>query len=61
MPTKAIANLIPTIQSASLVGENLRVMKKKKKQSTKDILDLGMTNIVGTSMIKINADIISTL
>lgn len=57
MTYKKIVGLIPTIQSASLVSHNLKSMKKK--QSTKDMIDLGVTNIVGTSMIKINADLIA--
>jgi hypothetical protein len=60
MSYKAIANLIPIIQSASLVSHNLKVVNKKKNK-TKDMIDLGVTNIVGTSMIKINADLIGGL
>ena len=59
MTVKDIANLIPTIQAASLVNMNLN--KMKKKQTTKDMLDLGVGNVVGTSMIKINADLIGGL
>ena len=58
MTYKSIAGLIPTIQAAGLVGHNLKAVKKKKKTS-KDMLELGATNIVGVSMIKINADIIA--
>ena len=58
MTAKNIAGLIPTMQSIALVSENVRVAKKKKV-STKDMVGLGMTNIVGTSMIKINADLIA--
>ena len=53
-----IANLIPTIQSAALVSHNLKVLKKKKKKA-KDLVELGVTNIVGVSLIKKNADIIA--
>ena len=60
MTVKDIANLIPTIQAASLVNMNLKQMKKKK-QTTGDMLNMGMGNVVGTSMIKINADLIGTL
>ena len=60
MSYKAIANMIPTMQSLALISHNLKVVKKKKK-TTKDMIDLGVTNIVGTSMIKINADLIGTL
>jgi len=60
MSYKTIAGLIPTLQSVALVSHNLKVVKKKKP-TTKDMVDLGVTNIVGTSMIKINADLIGTL
>jgi len=59
MSYKTIAGMIPTIQSLALVSHNLKVVKKKKK-TTKDMVELGVGNIVGTSMIKINADMIST-
>ena len=58
--TKDIMNLVPTLQAASLVDANLKAVKKKNK-TTKDMLDMGMGNVVGTSMIKINADLIGTL
>lgn len=60
MNYKNIANIIPTIQSAHLVSHNIKASKKKKKTS-KDMLELGMTNIIGTNMIKINADTIASL
>lgn len=60
MSYKEIMKIIPTIQSASLVKHNLKALDKKKTK-TKDIVDLGVKNVVGTSMIKINADLISTL
>jgi hypothetical protein len=59
MSYKEIANLIPTIQSASLVSENIKSLGKKNK--TKDIVNLGIKNIIGTSLIKINADLIGSL
>ena len=60
MPYKTIAGLIPTIQAASLVGHNIDVATKKKT-STKDILGLGMTNIVGVSLIQAESQIIGGL
>jgi len=60
MSYKDIANLIPTMQSVALVSHNLKAVKKKKT-TAKDMVDLGVTNIVGTSMIKINADLIGEL
>ena len=60
MTYKTIAGLIPTIQAASLAGANLEMAKKKKKKAT-DLLEMGATNVVGVSMIKINADLIAGL
>jgi hypothetical protein len=59
MTYKQIANLIPTLQAVSLANENLKVVTKKKK--TKDIVDLGVKNIVGVSLLKVNADLIGEL
>ena len=59
MTYKAIANLIPTMQGVALVSENLKVLGKKN--STKDISELGVKNIVGVNLIKINADLIGGL
>jgi len=56
----AVANLIPTLQGAALVSHNVSKIKKKKI-STKDILGLGVTNIVGASMIRQTAGITSGL
>lgn len=60
MSYKAIAKLIPTLQAAALAGENLKVVKKKKIK-TKDMIGMGTKNIVGISLIKINADLIGDL
>ncbi len=49
---KNILNIIPTLQTVRLVKHNL---KKKKK----GIVHLGVDNIVGTSLIKANADFIA--
>ena len=55
-----IAGLIPTAQSAALVGHNIGHLKKKNI-STKDILGLGVTNIVGTNLIQATAGITAGL
>ena len=60
MTYKQIANLIPTIQSATLVSHNLKQLDKKKVK-TKDILNLGMTNIVGLSLIQTEAQLVGSL
>jgi len=49
-----MASLIPTIQSAALVSHNVGVLKKNNIK-TKDILNLGVTNIVGTKLIQATA------
>lgn len=55
---KNILNLIPTIQSASLVSENIKVAKKPK---TKDMVDLGLKNIIGVNIIKVESGLIAGL
>jgi hypothetical protein len=60
MSYKKIMEIVPTIQSVHLISENLKALKKKKMKS-KDIIGLGAKNIVGTSLIKIEADLISDL
>ena len=60
MPYKTIARLIPTIQATQLVGHNVKIATKKKT-NVKDILGLGVTNIVGTSLIQAESQIIGGL
>lgn len=60
MTIKNILNLVPTIQSAALLNENVRVVSKKKVNS-KDIVSLGMKNIIGISLIKAESDFIGTI
>lgn len=60
MNYKEILKIAPTLQAASLVGENIKVAKKKNK-STKDIVGLGVKNIVGTNLIKLESDLIEGL
>lgn len=60
MALKDIMNIVPMVQSASLVNENAKFLNKKKVK-TKDIVKLGMKNIVGVNLIKAESDIIGTL
>ena len=60
MTAKSIMSLIPTIQAAALVGENVRVAKKKKVDS-KDLIGLGVKNIVGIEVIKLESGLIAGL
>jgi len=59
MSYKTIANLIPTIQAATLVNENVKA--SKKKSGTKDIIGLGLKNIVGINVIKLESGLIAGL
>lgn len=59
MSYKKIAELIPTMQSLSLVNENIK--QSKKKNTTKSMIKLGTKNILGTSLIKVNTDLIGGL
>jgi len=76
MSYKAIANMIPTMQSLALVSENIKTSKIPKKDgsgkgiranrgrsgcSETELIGLGMKNIVGTNMIKLNAGLIGGL
>lgn len=57
MTAKEIAQMIPSLQAIALVDENIKETKKKKK----DLVGLGVKNIVGTSLIRANAQIINDL
>jgi len=59
MSYKEIAKIIPTMQSIALVSENIK--QTKKKNTTKDFVKLGTKNIVGTSLIKVNTQLIGDL
>lgn len=58
MATKDIMNLIPTVQAAALLNENVKVSTKKKLK-TKEIVGLGVKNLVGVGLIKAEADLIN--
>jgi len=52
-----IIKLVPTIQAAALLNDNMKSMNTKKKKNTKDMMKMGVKNIVGVSMIKVTADL----
>ena len=60
MSVSSIANLIPTMSAVALVSENVKVAKKKKI-GTKNIMKLGITNIIGTNLIGTQAQMLSGL
>lgn len=55
-----LAKLAQTGQALALAGENLKLVKKKKKKA-KDLLKTGVKNIVGIKLIAETGKIISTL
>jgi len=56
----ALLNLSQAVQAVALLGNNVRVATKKKVK-TKDLIGLGITNIVGVGLIKAQADISASL
>ena len=60
MTYTSILKIVPTLQAASLVKHNVNIAQKKNLK-TKDMIDLGVTNIVGTNLIKIESDLIAGL
>lgn len=55
MTYKDIMRIIPTLEAAKLVDDNL----KNKKKSTKSFTKQATKNIVGVSLIKTQANIIN--
>ncbi len=60
MVVQAIVNLIPTAQALALLSENVRVVKKRKKD-VKDFMKLGVTNIVGLEFIRLESGLIARI
>jgi len=46
-----VAGLIPTMMGVGLVSDNLKTVSSKKKLKTKDMVNMGVKNIVGVSLI----------
>ena len=57
---KDIMNVSQAMQATALTTHNLKFAMKKKK-SIKEFIDVGATNIMGTSLLKANADFIGGL
>ena len=60
MTYKNIMRMIPSIQATQLAGQNLKAARNKKPKA-KEMVRLGIKNIVGTSLIQSEADLIGTL
>jgi hypothetical protein len=55
-----ILKVVPMIQTASILNENVKVMNKKKV-NTKDIVKLGVTNVVGIGLIQAENQFINSI
>lgn len=54
---KEILKIAPLVQSTYLVGENMKLLKKKKRTS-KDFIKTGVHTIIGAEFIKAESDLI---
>jgi len=67
MTAKAILGVIPGLQATALVTENLKLvnnksfLKGKSKISPKKITKVGVTNLIGISLLKPTAKMINSL
>lgn len=59
--TLALLDLARTAQALALTKENLRLANKNKKIKTKDMIGVGVKNIVGIDLIKIQAGLAAGL
>lgn len=59
MVAKSILRIANTVQALNLAKHNIK--ESGKKQSVKSITKLGLGNILGTSMVKLNAELIESL
>ena len=60
----SVLGIIPGLQSVALLGPNLKLAEdslKMKKVSPKGFVKVGVTNLIGISLIKPTASMISSL
>lgn len=58
--TQDVLRVGQAAQAMALTGENIKLMKKKKKKAG-DFIKVGATNIVGISLLRSQGNIISSL
>ena len=56
----AVLSLVPLAQSTTLLAQNIKLAKKKDKD-VGDFAKVGVQNIVGIELIKLQGDIIGSL
>lgn len=57
---KPILSVVPTVQSAALLGNAIRLLKKKRKRSG-DFLRVGAQTVIGTAIIQEEAKFINSI
>lgn len=57
MVASPILKIVPTVLAAGLLANNVKYLNKKKKKNS-DLFELGVTNIIGVSLIKETSDFI---
>ena len=61
----AILGVVPGLQATALLGHNIKFVKQsmnpKKRMSPKKIVKVGVTNLVGISLMKPTASMINAL
>ena len=58
--TKDILKVSQNMQALAIAADSVKLAKKKKKK-TKDYINSGFNSMVGTSMLKANADFIGMI
>ena len=62
---KTILGVVPGLQATALLGHNIKFvkqsMKPNKRMSPKKIVKVGVTNLVGISLMKPTASMINSL
>ena len=61
MPYRTVMRTVPTFMGLGLVGENIAFATKKGGAKVKDILGIGVKNLVGVPLIGNVADLITGL
>jgi len=60
MTVRQIMNLVPIAHSIAILSENVKVAKKKKVKS-KDLIGLGLKNVVGIEFVKLESGLIAAI
>jgi len=56
MSTDSLLRLSQDLQAVALVSENYKAIKRRKRRAS-DLVGLGLTNIIGTTLVREQANI----